>query len=277
MKNFLQNKLLVCDLDGTLLDKNGEIDQESLILIKTFCKDGGNFVVCTGRMDTDIQYVERKLGFQSSYRISQNGAVIRDKNNQILSFEKIPRQYVAQLNEIIFGMNLRTEVNNLTNRLFPSPRAPGSVAEFVDSSIIIKNLADFVLNKEKNPTIYLTFGNKEQFTIIRQKIYNILGKNAVKVVETSPTSLEVFSTKASKGTATGLIMEQLRLSADNVYVAGDAESDVAMFAYAKHSFAVEQADSFVREQADAYVSSVGEIVKIIYKEHSNVNSTLRST
>ena len=27
---------------------------------KDFCEDGGHFVICTGRMDSDIQYVEKK-------------------------------------------------------------------------------------------------------------------------------------------------------------------------------------------------------------------------
>lgn len=79
MNTSLKNKLLVCDLDGTLLDAQGQIDEKSLTLIKEFCSAGGHFVVCTGRMDTDIQFIEEKLGVKSEYRISQNGAVIYDK------------------------------------------------------------------------------------------------------------------------------------------------------------------------------------------------------
>ena len=61
MNTSLKNKLLVCDLDGTLLDAQGQIDEKSLTLIKEFCAAGGHFVVCTGRMDTDIQFIEEKL------------------------------------------------------------------------------------------------------------------------------------------------------------------------------------------------------------------------
>ena len=75
----MKEKLLVCDLDGTLLDDNGEIDSFSLNEIKDFCERGGNFVICTGRLDQDIEYVEEHLGFKGSYRISQNGAVIKNR------------------------------------------------------------------------------------------------------------------------------------------------------------------------------------------------------
>ena len=51
---------------------------------------------------------------------------------------------------MIFSQGLRTEVSNLTNRLFPSPRDPENVAEFVDSSIVIEDLPTFVAEKENN-------------------------------------------------------------------------------------------------------------------------------
>ncbi len=63
---LMEKKLLVCDLDGTLLDAEGKVDQDSLMKIKRFCEDGGHFVICTGRMDSDIQYVEEKLGLKAN-------------------------------------------------------------------------------------------------------------------------------------------------------------------------------------------------------------------
>lgn len=261
---MMKDKLLVCDLDGTLLDVNGAIDEVSLEKIKQFCEDGGHFVVCTGRMDTDIRYIEDKLGFKSEYRISQNGAVIYDKSEQ-LYYETIPKKYIATLNRIIFGMGLRTEVSNVTNRLFPSPRDPKDIAEFVDSSIIIENLENFVLEQEKNPTIYLTFGEKQQFQEIREKVEEELGEDAVNIVMTSPNSLEIFSKKVSKGQAVERIIQQLQLERENVYTAGDAESDVSMFHVTPNSYAVQQAETAIREQADFYAENVGVIIDEMYK------------
>lgn len=262
---MMKDKLLVCDLDGTLLDENGIIDEVSLEKVKAFCEDGGHFVVCTGRMDTDIQYIEKKLGFKSEFRISQNGAVVYD-SNEWLVYETLPKEYIPILNRIIFGMGLRTEVSNLTNRLFPSPRNPKDIAEFVDSSIVIEDLENFILNQEKNPTIYLTFGNRRQFQIIREKVEDELGKGAVNIVMTSPNSLEIFSNKVSKGIAVERIIERLQLELENVYVAGDAESDVPMFFVTPNSFAVQNAEKAVRDKAAFYVENVGIIIDRMYQE-----------
>ncbi|MGX7163642.1 HAD-IIB family hydrolase [Enterococcus massiliensis] len=260
----MKNQLLICDLDGTLLDANGKVDHDSLEKIKKFCEDGGHFVICTGRMDSDIQYVEQQLGFKGEFRISQNGAVIKNAKEETVFFESIPSEYIASLNQAIFGMNLRTEVSTLENRLFPSPRDPENVAEFIDTSIVIKNLPDYVLQHAGKATIYLTFGTTNEFTTIKERIEKNLGKDKVGIVQTSPSSLEVFSAKVSKGNAVSFIMGKLAVSRKNVYVAGDAESDVSMFHLTDHAYAVREAHSDIIEQAGHYQKTVGHIVDEIY-------------
>lgn len=263
---LMEKKLLVCDLDGTLLDAAGNVDQASLMKIKDFCEDGGHFVICTGRMDSDIQYVESKLGFKGEFRISQNGAVIKNKQDELIFFESLPTEYIEALNDAIFGMNLRTEVSNLQNRLFPSPRDPKDVAEFVDTSIVTQELPKYVLNHKEDLTIYLTFGTEVEFAEIRSRINQKLGEEKVNVVQTSLSSLEVFSNKVSKGNAVKFIIEQLNIAKQDVYIAGDAESDVTMFHLTDHSYAVREADSTIIEQAGNYCETVGNIVTEIYKK-----------
>lgn len=262
----MNEMMLVCDLDGTLLDAAGKIDEASLAKIKSFCEAGGHFVICTGRMDSDIRYVEEKLGFQGEYRISQNGAVIMDKKGQVIAIEIIPEEYLEILTKTIFDAGLRTEVSNVTNRHFPSPRKPEEVAEFVDSSIVVSELADFVLAGSIEPTIYLTFGNGTEFAKIKKNVERQLGKEKVSMVQTSPSSLEIFSNKVSKGKAVALIQERLAISSDQLYVAGDAESDTTMFDLTSHAYAVQEADEEIRIKAGNYRKNVGEVVDDMMKE-----------
>lgn len=263
---LMEKKLLVCDLDGTLLDAEGKVDQDSLMKIKRFCEDGGHFVICTGRMDSDIQYVEEKLGFKGEYRISQNGAVIKNSHDELIFVECLPAQYIASLNQAIFEMNLRTEVSTVKNRLFPSPRDPKDVAEFVDTSIVVEDLPNYVLNHQNELTIYLTFGTAAEFETIRTRIEKNLGTQKVNVVQTSPTSLEVFSVNVSKGNAVRFIMEQLNMTGQDIYVVGDAQSDVSMFELTKHAYAVREAHAAVIAQASDYQETVGHVVDEMYSK-----------
>lgn len=252
----MSNNCLVCDLDGTLLDYEGQIDNQSLAKIKTFIAKGGDFIICTGRLDQDIVFIEKKLGIKSKYRISQNGAVIKDDQDQFVLVETIPTQSIEKITEIVFDKEVRTEVSNISNRFFPSPRQPEELGEFVDTSIVVSDLPEIC--QKIQPTIFLMFGNNRVFTEIKTEIEEKLIPE-IQVVQTSPNSLEIFSKKISKGNAVSFLMNQLSITPGQLYVAGDAESDTSMFEYAEHSFAVGLASNEVRNRATNYVRNVGEI------------------
>src|SRR5690625_794115 len=260
METKNMKRLFVCDLDGVLVGSDGKIRSQDIDSIRKFMDEGGDIVICTGRLDQDIQYVENKIGVQGKYRISQNGAVIKNDRDEIVYHKKIDKDYIPVINEIVSQYDVRTEINNVDNRHFPSPRAPEEIAEFIDTSIVVEDLFQFAEN-ELEPTIYLNFGTVKEFNEIKEQIQNRLG-NKVTVVQTSETSLEIFSNEASKGKALKYIAGRLKVDKEEIIVAGDAESDVTMFPYAGVSYAVSQeAGDIVIEQADHHVMTVESLLK----------------
>ncbi|MCB2798449.1 HAD family hydrolase, partial [Listeria monocytogenes] len=75
--------------------------------------------------------------------------------------------FLPKLTHAIFTKGQRTEVSDENNRHFPCPRKPEEVAEFVDSSKVIADLATYILAGEINPTVYVTFGNEKAFKSIK--------------------------------------------------------------------------------------------------------------
>lgn len=253
-------KFLVCDLDGTLLDQHNQMDPETLRKLKAYIRSGNDFCICTGRLDADIQYVEKKLGVKSAYRISQNGAVIRDKEDRLVFSATIPQHLIPIINDIVFSPERRVEVSDINHRYFPSPRDPSQVAEFVDTSIVEPDLAEYIQRPEFNAVIYLIFGNTTVFRPLQAALKTRVG-NLVNVQQTSPSSLEIFSPKASKGQALSMIMKRLALRPEQVWTAGDAENDTTMFPLSAHSFAVGAlADQPTIHAASQHVGSVGELI-----------------
>lgn len=260
-------KLLVCDLDGTLLDQQNQIDPASLTALKQFVQTN-DFCVCTGRLDEDIKYVERTLGVTGAYRISQNGAVVRDATGALVSSATIPADLIPTINQIVFGRGLRVEVSDIDHRYFPSPRAPEQVAEFVDTSIVKADLPGFVQSAGFGAVIYLIFGDTEAFAPIIAALKAAVG-DQVNVVQTSPSSLEIFSPRASKGRAVAALMARQGYTADQVYVAGDAENDTTMFPLTPHSFAVGAlADAATIAAAGAHVPTVGALLATMKEDRA---------
>lgn len=252
-------KLFVCDLDGVLVQNNGEIREEDLKAIKNFILKGGIFSICTGRLDQDIQYVEEKIGVKGQYRISQNGAVIKDKDGNVLFHKTIHKSYIDTINTILSQYNIRTEINDIDHRYYPTPRNPENIAEFVDTSIVKNDLFEYV-RQNIEPTIYLNFGEEKIFNKIKKEIQQKLSDN-VNVVQTSLNSLEIFSKEASKGNALCYISSLLTFEKQNIFAAGDAESDLTMFPHVGVSFAVgDDCEEKVKESADYYVKTIDELL-----------------
>ncbi|WP_239256792.1 Cof-type HAD-IIB family hydrolase [Listeria ilorinensis] len=254
-------KLLICDLDGTLLNETGQIDAASLAEIKAFCLAGGELVICTGRLDQDIEFVEKALGFKGAFRISQNGAVITKRDGEILQALPIAADLIEPINQVVFESGLRVEISSTQNRYFPSPRNPEDVAEFVDTSIVVEDL-EAASRSQFEPVIYLMFGSREKFAEIKAKLP--LGESSpIQAIMTSEQSLEIFSKEVSKGIAAKAVMDQMGLTSEQVVIFGDAESDTTMFPLTEYSFAVQKASQEVRRQASHYAATVGEALRFL--------------
>lgn len=252
------NKVIICDLDGTLLVKEDQFSPGTLEKIKRFINSGGKFIIATGRLDHDVVYVEEKLGIRGAYRISQNGAVIKNKYNEVISKKEMEPVIAKKIVKLLNEEKMRVEVSDICHRYFPSPRGEGEIAEFIDSSIIDSNFNEKI-GKSIFPTTLLTFGSEKVFAQITKRIYKHFS-HEVDVIETSPSTLEVLSKGASKGTAVEKVMKELQVSHTEVCSIGDAENDISMFGVTGYAYAVSSANAKVKAIVDKVYPTVGDCI-----------------
>ncbi|HSW53776.1 MAG TPA: HAD hydrolase family protein, partial [Ignavibacteriaceae bacterium] len=70
-------KHIVSDIDGTLLDDNGELGIESKKLIKELMSEGVIISLATGRLDSAVTDIAKELSI-NGYIISLDGAMIKN-------------------------------------------------------------------------------------------------------------------------------------------------------------------------------------------------------
>ena len=255
-------KIVVCDLDGTLLDEQNNVIPGTKELIQSFIDDCGIFIIATGRLDHDIVYVEEYLGIKSDYRISQNGAVIKDSNNNLILKNEIDSEVSKQIfKELDNNGDLRIEVSDLNRRYFPSERLDGGGAEFVDSSVIDPELFKKIGN-EIIPIIFLIFGDIHIFKGINETI-NEKFSNHVDSIMTSKNTLEILNKGVSKGKALDEIMKMHHIRSKNIFAIGDAENDISLFQFANYSYVMEHASEYVKKQAKIIKPNVKECMEEI--------------
>ena len=77
-------KLIAIDLDGTLLNSNGNVSNESKEVLREIIKKIIKIVLTSGRMIDSIKSIAEEIGGQK-HLISGNGAIVYDiEKNQIL-------------------------------------------------------------------------------------------------------------------------------------------------------------------------------------------------
>jgi len=77
-------KVIISDLDGTLLNENHELSEYTRDIIKKINNKEILFFFATGRHFLDVFKLKKELGLTSSYSISSNGARIHGLNGELL-------------------------------------------------------------------------------------------------------------------------------------------------------------------------------------------------
>lgn len=95
-KKKLRNlKLIVFDLDGTLLNSDGEIGKESIRLIRKLKKKGIRFTFASGRLHSAIVDHAKTLELRTPL-ITLDGSLIKSLDNEIIFESYIPTKYVKR-------------------------------------------------------------------------------------------------------------------------------------------------------------------------------------
>ena len=76
-------KLVVSDLDGTLLNDDSEVSNETIQAIKRLKENGIEFAIATGRSFNSANKIRKKIGLEI-YFICNNGANIYNKNGKMI-------------------------------------------------------------------------------------------------------------------------------------------------------------------------------------------------
>ena len=90
-------KLILSDLDGTLLYPKLEVTELDREAIFKGYKEGISFGVATGRLDYEIKNIEKMIGLEVPYRISQNGGVIFDRKDNLLFEDRFNEKILSKL------------------------------------------------------------------------------------------------------------------------------------------------------------------------------------
>ncbi len=267
-------KILFCDLDGTLINHLGEIDEYTLTRIRQFCDAGNEFIIATGRQYDDITHFERRIDRGGNYRVSQNGAVILDAEGNTLQDIRIDDDVTVALYNHLEGLSnertvalddpsyIRLEFTNDANRyiITTRPELTGYLGGDIGRTPIFEDVNGFANRIQSiRPVKYVIFKSTPEFSAEKEGIESLFpGKFYYPM--TSPNTVEVVPLASTKGAGLKFVAKHANFNLDNCYAVGDNGNDIPMFQAVKVSFAMDNASDDVKEHATHIVATVGEAI-----------------
>lgn len=247
-------KLLVSDLDGTLLGPDKRVYPEIVDAIKRWQQAGHVFAIATGRLYTSgVYYAERFLA--NDYFIGCSGATIYHKG-ELIEDTPIALDLVKRLWQV---MNRRGGYAQVYSDKWIVANSYGRVVKFYEefarragAEYIVPTVIQPDPELVRGPVhkLSFTFEKDEEIDQILPQLGNLSNYN---VFRSLPYLYDIISLQADKGLAARRL--QAMIGADELFAVGDNENDIAMLEMADYSAVIETAPEHVLASADRIVSA----------------------
>ena len=259
-------KMLVVDMDDTLLTDNHEISIENKEMLLKAQEMGVYVVLASGRPTSAMIEFAKELqcDVNNSFMISFNGSVITDlKEDKILFEHSLTKEQIHSLYDF-------SQQNNT------------HIITYIDGQIISERHSEYI-DIEKNITglkLNIVSSFKDTVTTSAVKCILLEEPEYLKSVESvlkaampdlsicmsKPFFLEAAPNGIDKGSSIRILAEKLNIDQSEIIAIGNAGNDLTMVQYAGLGVWVDNVDPELRHLADVIVASnnnhgVAEVVR----------------
>ena len=271
-------KLIVSDMDGTLLAHDSSISKGNIEAIRYAQSKGVQFAIATGRDYSSLKGILEAHDLKC-FSILGNGAQFCNENGEILSSAYFPKKCFKQVLQIFDELKIHYMI--FTANGFYSTAEPNVVRDaFIDRCVVQfkrkrEDYLDDGCNQDMACMKLKKIGDLDDFInssidIIKVEAFN----NDVSLIEKAKEKLqeidgiaylssfddniEVTDKAAQKGLILENVIEELGYSKDVVMVLGDGLNDITLFERLKYSFAPGNANETIKAMAYQVVGACEE-------------------
>jgi len=245
-------QLLVCDLDGTLLEPNGSISARTRSAVEAVREAGVRVAVATGRVPSGIASIVRELGLDGP-QITMHGALVTAPvGGETVFSATLGPEEVDELLSLAAGVDLPALL------CYPDGfRTKDLRQEVVDLFVpfneplpeVVEDLASL---RASQPHKIAIWTGTEHYQRALDAARKRLGDRYA-ITSGDNRSIELLPRGVDKGRAAGELARWLGYSLDDVGAIGDGTNDIELLAAAHRSVAMRHARPEVRAAADLVV------------------------
>lgn len=269
MKNY---KLIVTDMDGTVLGEDHRMTEGNKKALKEAEKNGVKVVFATGRFHDSakehIDFLENIMPI-----ISSNGSIIKHPiTNEVLYSNFIDREVSIEIVEILEKHNVKYQAytDEIILQKYETEDEMRMMKEFIEKTFSDKTEISFKKDLRED----IRNSNVLKFNIMEIDRPDLIDKvrvdlELVKNIEVTSSwkdNLEVMSEGSHKGNAVEYLCELLDIDREHIIAFGDNYNDLSMIEFAGTGVAMGNAEDDVKKIANHITDSNGNdgVAKAIY-------------
>ena len=247
-------KLLVLDIDGTLLDKNGVISAEDKEALARVCALGLPVSLSTGRVVTACSELIRQLSLDSYHIFFDGALVVNPSRGKEIYVQPIDKMLVKQSSEFAHknGINLEfysvdryfvereTWASDIRRDFYSTPPTVVDISQLWRKERIIKGVLTLRSPEERDRAelLYLQFKDILGFSLTKTPAYPEVD------------FINVLAPGVSKGKALDTLAAFLGIPLAEVMAVGDGPNDISLLTSAGLAVAMGGAPDELKAVAD---------------------------
>jgi Cof subfamily protein (haloacid dehalogenase superfamily) len=254
-----QYKLVISDLDGTLLESGQSLHPYTKEILAKLPKHGIHFTLASGRNLASLRPHAEQLNIKIPMVLA-NGCIIQSMDgiihNRITMPVEVTRKVIEiterENNDLVISIDDRLYYKKMTDNIYRIfGKLTNSIFEVGSWDTIGGMISDI------NKFMIIDWSSLEKLCKLEQ-IFEIELKNKADYLRTNIHHLEVMPKGVTKATGLKLLASELGISMEEIIAFGDYENDAAMLAEVGFGVAVQNACDLAKQNADLIVGSCAE-------------------
>lgn len=242
-------KLVVIDLDNTLLNSSQKISEKNKETIKKVQQKGVEVMIATGRMFVSAYPYLKELGLEKEV-IVYNGSMVKNiKENKIIYHNPIKKEYAKEIIKDIKSQDLHLNLYQNDKLYVDKDNEYKKRYEEISgiNAIKVDNLDQFDYDAPTKLLIIEDDRDKHQYY---HKYLRETYNDIIDVTESKEYFIEIGAKGVNKGNTLQKIIQDKDIRQDEIIAIGDSYNDLEMLSFAQIGVAMENAAQKIKDMAD---------------------------
>lgn len=262
-------KMLVLDLDGTLLDDYKKIPEENINAINKLYDDYGVIPVIATARPLEVAKFIANQGGQAfcKYIIATNGAILWDATTEETINRSLSQEQIRQLVDVCEANELEYEFMTTKCEIADAKYSYRRVVDPMYDNMGVpfnyqSNMREYILNEQDPIPLFAVNGTEEEIQDCVKKLSSIKGLHISEPsIRTTPEKdpegklktleyADIMREGVTKASAIDILAERLGIKREEIIAVGDGGNDREMLEAAGLKVAMKNAKESLKEIAD---------------------------